>query len=138
MYRNPLRCSRSERRHILLIEDNRDSRESMRMLLTMLGHRVDVAADGEEGVRKALEVLPEIALIDIGLPRLCGYEVARRLRAALGGGVILIACTAYDHAEARRRVAESGFDAHLVKPMELKELLPWLERARPTESAVPC
>lgn len=113
-------------RHILLIEDNPDGRESLRMLLSYLGHRVDVAADGVEGVQKALMVHPDVALVDIGLPRLDGYQVARRIRRALGGSVVLIAYTAYDGADTERRVSEAGFDAHLVKPIELSELAPWL------------
>ncbi len=113
-------------RHILLIEDNRDGRESLRMLLTYLGHRVDVAADGVEGVQKALAIHPDLALVDIGLPRLDGYQVARRICAALGENVILIAYTAYDSPDTAVRVIEAGFDAHLVKPIELSELAPWL------------
>ena len=115
------------RRHILLVEDNRDGRESLRLLLSLLGHRVDVAADGIEGVVKAFRLRPDIALIDIGLPRLDGYQVARRIRTLLGQKIILIAYTAYDSADARERVAEAGFDAHLVKPIELRELAPWLD-----------
>lgn len=119
-------------RHILLIEDNPDGRESLRMLLSYLGHRVDVAADGVEGVRKALTLHPDIVLVDIGLPLMDGYQVARRIRAALGRNVLLIAYTAYDSADTEQRVAEAGFDAHLVKPIELSELTPWLggERQR--------
>ena len=121
-----LRCAASARRHILLIEDNADGRESLRMLLAYLGHRVDVAADGVEGVQKALVGHPDVALVDIGLPRLNGYEVARRIRAALGENVVLVAYTAYDSEDVKRRIIEAGFDAHLVKPIELSELSPWL------------
>ncbi|MGH7170828.1 MAG: response regulator [Gemmataceae bacterium] len=116
----------NRRRHVLLIEDNPDGRESLRMLLSFLGHQVDVAADGVEGVQKALARHPDVALVDIGLPRLDGYQVARRIRAALGQNVVLIAYTAYDDADTERRVIEAGFDAHLVKPIELRELAPWL------------
>jgi CheY-like chemotaxis protein len=109
------------------VEDNPDGRESLRLLLSILGHRVDVAADGVEGVTKAVLRQPDIALIDIGLPLLDGYQVARRIRALLGQRIILIAYTAYDSPEARERVVEAGFDAHLVKPIELRELAPWLD-----------
>jgi len=121
----------------LLIEDNPDGRESLRMLLTLLGHQVDAAADGVEGLRKALETQPEIAIIDIGLPRMNGLQVARRIRAALGRDIVLIACTAYDRADIGDRVIEAGFDAHLVKPIELSELDPWLD-GQPTDPLVFC
>ena len=125
-------------RRVLVVEDNPDGRESLRLLLLLLGHEVDTAADGAEGVEKALEVRPDVAIVDIGLPRLNGYEVARRIRAARGDTILLIACTAYDHPDARRRVMESGFDAHLVKPMEISELLPWLENGPRVESMAGC
>lgn len=114
------------RRHILIIEDNPDGRESLRMLLNLLGYRVDVAADGIEGVRKALAVHPDVAIVDIGLPYLNGYQVARRIRAALGSDVVLIAYTAYDQEETQRRVVDAGFDAHLVKPADFETLRPLL------------
>jgi CheY-like chemotaxis protein len=124
------RRSSGTRRRVLLIEDNPDGRESLRMLLSYLGHQVDVAADGEEGVQKALALLPDLALVDIGLPGMNGYEAARRIRAALGRNIVLIAYTAYDSEETERQVAEAGFDAHLVKPIELSELSPWLGEVR--------
>lgn len=127
MFCDVSRGSFRTRRHILLVEDNPDGRESLRLLLSMLGHRVDVAVDGVEGVTKALRLHPDLALIDIGLPRLDGYQVARRIRALLGRNIILIAYTAYDSLDDRERVAEAGFDAHLVKPVELRELAPWLD-----------
>ena len=70
-------------RDVLIVEDNPDGRESLRMLLELLGYRVEVAQDGYEGVEKALTHHPKVGLIDIGLPGLDGYEVARRLRSAL-------------------------------------------------------
>jgi CheY-like chemotaxis protein len=132
------RRSGGPRRRIVLIEDNPDGRESLRMLLTFMGHQVEVAADGEEGVRKILASMPDVALVDIGLPRIDGYEVAKRIRKTLGHTVILLAYTAYDGEDARRRVKEAGFDAHLIKPLDLNELTPWLEGVptpQPTTSA---
>ena len=126
MYSAHFRRSPNRRRHILLIEDNPDGRESLRLLLSFLGHQVDVAADGVEGVQKALACHPDVALVDIGLPLLDGYQVARRIRAALGHSVVLIAYTAYDGPDTEQRVAAAGFDAHLIKPIELSELVPWL------------
>ena len=69
-------------RHILIVEDGDDNRESLQELLESHGHRVDTAVDGEQGVERAIAGHPEVALVDIGLPRLDGYEVARRIRAA--------------------------------------------------------
>jgi CheY-like chemotaxis protein len=95
-------------------------------LVEILGHEVEGAADGVQGVEKALAWRPEVALIDIGLPRLDGYQVARELRAALGRDVFLIAHTAYDQPEDRRRAFAAGFDAYLVKPADPSELDHWL------------
>jgi CheY-like chemotaxis protein len=114
-------------RRILVVEDHADGREALRLLLTLFGHQVEVAADGVEGVQVGLQMRPEVALVDLNMPRLDGFGVARQLRAALGRDVLLIACTAYDHAEARRLVVQAGFDAHLVKPLNLDELLRWLQ-----------
>ncbi len=127
MLLNPFPRSENARsRHILVIEDNPDGRESLRMLLDCLGYHVDVASNGLEGLQKALATHPDVAIVDIGLPLLDGYQVARRIRAALGQNISLIAYTAYDGPETQRRVQEAGFDAHLVKPIELTELAPWL------------
>jgi len=137
MYHDQQRRAPDARRHILLIEDNPDGRESLRILLSMMGYRVDVAADGIEGVQTALAVHPDIAIVDIGLPQLDGYQVARRIRAAFGRRILLIAYTAYDEADTGRLVDEAGFDAHLVKPVELSELIPWLE-SEPIASPALC
>jgi two-component system CheB/CheR fusion protein len=109
-------------RHILVIEDNEDQREMLRTALEMDGHRVEVARDGLEGIGAALAAPPDVALVDIGLPGLDGFEVATRLRAALGRRVSLIALTGYGQAADRRRAEEAGFDAHLVKPVSHDEL----------------
>jgi CheY-like chemotaxis protein len=117
-----LRRGRSRCGRVLVIEDNPDARESLRLLLELMGYRADVAVDGAEGVERALDLCPEVALVDIGLPRLDGYEVARRLRAAFGRDIVLVACTAYGQPEDRLRALEAGFDIHLVKPMSMEEL----------------
>jgi PAS domain S-box-containing protein len=105
-------------RRILIVEDNDDARESLRLLLETLGHRVVAAADGQEGVTLAQLHQPEVALIDLGLPGLDGYEVARALRSTPAGKMItLVAVTGYGQAEDRQRSKEAGFDAHLVKPV---------------------
>jgi PAS domain S-box-containing protein len=105
-------------RTILVIEDNDDARESLRLLLESLGHRVLQAADGHQGVALALEHHPEVLLIDLGLPGLDGYEVARVVRAdPVGNSALIIAVTGYGQVEDRRRSMEAGFDAHLLKPV---------------------
>jgi CheY-like chemotaxis protein len=116
--------------HILIVEDHPDGRETLRILLELLGYEVAVAVDGPQGVQKALAEQPEVALIDIGLPNLDGYQVAEKLRARLGSKILLIACTAYGQPEDRRRALAAGFDAHLVKPLDLIELLDYLEKGR--------
>jgi signal transduction histidine kinase len=110
-------------RHLLIIEDNADARDALATLLRLLGHRVDVAADGLSGLALALSVRPEIGLIDLGLPKMDGYEVARRLRQELGNDVKLIALTGHSQPEDRQRSQEAGFNAHLIKPIELESLV---------------
>src|SRR4030095_3900381 len=105
--------------HILVVEDNRDGRESLRDLLEIWGHRVAVAESGPAGIEKAFSVRPEVALIDIGLPGLDGNEVARQIRSILDGDAIsLIAMTGYGQPEDRRRALQAGFDFYLVKPVD--------------------
>jgi CheY-like chemotaxis protein len=113
-------------RHILIVEDNPDGRETLQVLLGLMGHRPEAAADGAEGVALGLAIHPEVALIDIGLPRLDGYQVAQRLRAAFGEDILLVACTAYGGAADRQRAWDAGFDGYLVKPLDLDELARWL------------
>jgi len=125
----PLDARQSARR-ILLVEDNSDVREGLKTLLEEEGHEVRTAGDGIEGVELALAHQPEVALVDIGLPRLDGYAVARSLREALGPHVLLVALTGYGLPEDRRRALESGFDAHLTKPVTLSVILELLARDR--------
>jgi CheY-like chemotaxis protein len=115
---------------VLIAEDNADGRATFCTLLTLLGHHVDSAADGLQAVEKALASAPEVVFLDIGLPRLDGYQVAQQLHEALGPRVFLIACTAYGDPEYRERALAVGIDAYLVKPVDLAELDHWLEMAR--------
>jgi len=109
---------------VLLIEDNEDGREMMATMLAAHGFPVDTAADGLQGVAAALAGRPAAALVDIGLPGIDGYEVARRLRGDPATSHIrLIALTGYGLAEDKRRVMEAGFDQHLVKPVGMDQLL---------------
>ncbi len=106
-------------RRIMIVEDSHDSRDMLRFLLEHAGHEVHEAADGPSGVAAILEVRPDIALVDVGLPGLDGFEVARRVRAdAQGRHVRLVALTGYGLPEDHRRSQEAGFDAHLVKPVD--------------------
>jgi PAS domain S-box-containing protein len=117
-------------RHILIVEDNNDARESLRLLLESLGHRVLDANDGPSGLALALDHQPEVVLIDLGLPGLDGYEVARALRASPGGKTAtLIAVSGYGQAEDRRRSTEAGFNAHLVKPVSQSALSHLLQKS---------
>jgi CheY-like chemotaxis protein len=93
-------------------------------MLTACGFPIEHAADGLQGVEKALALRPDVALVDIGLPGIDGYEVARRLRKSeLTRAIKLIALTGYGLAEDQRRVMEAGFDLHLVKPVDINALL---------------
>ena len=107
---------------ILIVEDNPEGRETLRILLGLWGYQVEAAADGAEGVRKALAWRPDAAVVDLGLPLLDGFQVAREVRSCLGGGILLIALTARSRPEDRRRAAEAGFDAHMPKPADLDAL----------------
>jgi PAS domain S-box-containing protein len=108
---------------VLLIEDNDDARQSLRALLEHEGHRVAETADGTSGLDRDETMRPDIVLIDIGLPGLDGYEVARRIRARRGTDPILVAITGYGQADDQRRSLEAGFDAHLTKPVSLDQLI---------------
>ncbi|WLI90880.1 response regulator [Massilia sp. R2A-15] len=109
---------------VLLIEDNEDGREMMATMLDAYGYSVQQAADGVQGVQMAHAGAPDVALVDIGLPGIDGYEVARRLRGSdTTRHIRLIALTGYGLADDQRRVLEAGFDVHLVKPVDINHLL---------------
>ena len=109
-------------RRILLVEDNPDSRETLRTILRLWGHQVEVAEDGRSGVQKGLAWQPDIGILDIGLPILDGYQVAEQLRAILKDRIFLIALTGYSQPQDRQRAFTAGFDVHLTKPADLDEL----------------
>ncbi len=113
---------------VLVVEDNVESRELLIELLADRGHHVAAAADGPSGVALALAHRPAVALIDIGLPGLDGYGVAREVRAALGSSVYLVAMTGYGQPDDRRRATEAGFDMHLTKPVDIRALYQLLRR----------
>jgi CheY-like chemotaxis protein len=113
---------------VLLIEDNTDARDALRVLLELDGYDVEAAADGPQGLELARAKAPAVALIDIGLPGMDGYEVARKLRALPGPRAYLVALTGYSDPDDRRRAEEAGFDAHVVKPVDPDELTRLLAR----------
>jgi len=103
---------------VLVVEDNRDAADSLRLLLGLYGYEVAVAYSGHDGVQAAVQGRPDVVLCDIGLPGLDGYAVARRLRQNPSTAKArLIAVTAYGRDEDRRRSHEAGFERHLVKPV---------------------
>ena len=114
-------------RRVLIVEDNPHSRDSLRYLLERQGHHVDVAATGPEGVRVGVSRPHDAAVIDLGLPVLDGLRVARALRAAVGASITLIAYTADDDFARRAEAKAAGFDAYLVKPTGLHDLLHWFD-----------
>ncbi|MBX5483918.1 MAG: response regulator [Myxococcaceae bacterium] len=129
----------SDVRRVLICEDNADAREFLRELLELWGHVVQTAEDGITGAELALRGGFDLALVDIGLPGMNGYEVARRVReaeAARGTGerLVLVALTGYGQPEDRRVALESGFDEHRVKPLDAEELRGLL-RLPPSKSA---
>ena len=109
---------------VVLVEDNDDIRETTKELLTLLGHDVQAAANGEAGAELILRTEPDIALVDLGLPLLDGYGVAARVRSRLGPHQLkLVAMSGYGRESDRQRARDSGFDAHLVKPVALENLM---------------
>jgi CheY-like chemotaxis protein/anti-sigma regulatory factor (Ser/Thr protein kinase) len=114
-------AAQSARRRVLIIEDEPDARDALRLLLEMDGHDVELAADGSEGLSKLADWRPEVALVDVGLPGLDGYEVARRAR-SFGMAGRLVALTGYGQTRDRERARAAGFDLHLVKPVSYDDL----------------
>jgi len=119
---------------ILVVDDNHDSALSLAMMLSIMGHETRTAHDGESAVATAESFLPEVVLLDIGLPKLNGYEVAQRIReSAWGASMFLIAVTGWGQEEDRQRSSEVGLNVHMVKPVEpaaLERLLAELRRTQ--------
>ncbi|MDB5335093.1 MAG: sensor hybrid histidine kinase, partial [Planctomycetaceae bacterium] len=115
------------RQRVLVVDDNKDSAQTLAMMLKIMGNDVRTAHDGLEAIEKAQEYLPNVILLDLGMPKLNGYDVCRRIREqAWGAKMDIIALTGWGQAEDRQRTKEAGFDHHLVKPVDvarLKELL---------------
>ncbi len=103
---------------VMVVDDNRDSAISMSMIVEMLGHEVRTAFDGEEALVVAGAFHPALVLLDLGMPRMDGYEACRRMRLQPGGtDMTVVAVTAWGQAEVRRKTRLAGFDGHFVKPV---------------------
>jgi signal transduction histidine kinase/ActR/RegA family two-component response regulator len=122
--------SEVESLRVFVVEDQEDARSSLVALMEALGCTVESAADGRSGVAGILRALPDVAIVDIGLPLVDGYEVARRIRRALGPRIALVAMTGYGQAEDRARALGAGFDQHLTKPVDAAALKAVLDRVR--------
>ena len=120
---NPTPASRPVGLRIVVADDNRDAADTLARMLRILGHEVVTAYDGAQAVELAEASRPDLVLLDIGMPKLNGYEAARRIRSEpWGTSMVLIALTGWGQEEDRRRAAEAGFDDHLVKPVDFREL----------------
>ena len=109
---------------ILIVDDNRDGADSLTTMLRLQGHETRTAYDGEQGVAEAEAYRPEIVLLDIGLPKMNGYDVCRTIRARpWGKSILMLALTGWGQDDDRRKSSEAGFDRHLVKPVDPKLLI---------------
>jgi CheY-like chemotaxis protein len=127
-----------DRRCILVVDDNRDAASSLAMLLELDGHPVVTAHDGQTALAAADSHRPDVALLDIGLPIVDGYEVCRRIRQQpWGRTMILVALTGWGHDEDRARTRDAGFDAHLVKPVNYTDLIALLGAISARRPAAP-
>ena len=113
---------RGPARRVLVADDNPDTTEMMRVMLELSGHEVEVAGDGWSAAEKAKVFNPDIVILDIGMPRVDGYEAARQIREQLGGRVVLVALTGWGQDDDKRRSREAGFDHHLTKPPDPETL----------------
>ncbi|MFL5340760.1 MAG: PAS domain S-box protein [Gemmataceae bacterium] len=119
-------------RRVLVVDDNTDAALALGMLLRMLGHDVRTAPDGPAALEEVAEFRPEVAFLDIGMPGMSGYDLARQLRATPGGeSTFLVALTGWGQAEDRRYAHEAGFDEHLTKPADPAKLVELLHTTRP-------
>lgn len=116
---------------ILVVDDNKDSAETLSMLLELMGNEIRVAYDGEQALAMAKEVKPDVVLLDIGLPKLNGYDVARLIRQEpWGSNPILVAITGWGQSDDKHLSREAGFDHHLVKPVDHDQLLKLIQKRK--------
>jgi CheY-like chemotaxis protein len=108
---------------VLIADDNRDAADSLALLLQMEGHLVTVVHDGEAALRAIEDARPDVALLDVGMPALDGYEVAQRVRALLKDSIVLIAITGWGQQSDKDRARAAGFEHHLTKPFDPSVLM---------------
>ena len=122
-------ATRRVSRRILVVDDNVDSASTLATLLELSGNQVDVAHDGLEALEAANRIRPDVVLLDLGMPRLNGYDACRRIRQeSWSANTVVIALTGWGQDEDRRKTGEAGFNAHVVKPVTLPMLEKlWLE-----------
>jgi len=118
-------------RRIAIVEDNKDVRDLLRLKLSRLGHTVVDARDGLEGLRIVLAERPDLALVDLGLPGIDGFQLAKEVREQLGDDVILVAVSGFGQPDDKRRAIEAGFDEHLTKPADVHDIENLLMRLPP-------
>jgi len=118
-------------KRVLVVDDNADAADSLAMLLQVRGDEVRIAYDGEEALVAEEDFRPGIVLLDIGMPKLSGYDVARRLRELRGNALFIVAITGWGQEEDRQRAREAGFDHHFTKPVDYAALLEVIDQARP-------
>lgn len=123
-------------RRIVVVEDNADVRDLLRLKLKRLGHEVDAVADGMAGVDAIVAQKPDLALVDIGLPGIDGYEVATRVRESIGHGVVLVAVSGFGQPEDKRKALDAGFDEHITKPADVRDIENLLSRLPPRAGGV--
>jgi CheY-like chemotaxis protein len=115
-------------RRVLIVDDNRDGAASLAKVLALSGHATCTAHDGEEAVDVANRFRPDVVLLDLGLPKLNGYEACRRIREQpWGKDVMLVAVTGWGQETYRQRSSEAGFDRHVVKPVDSETLVTLLQ-----------
>ncbi len=125
-------------RRVLVVDDNRDSVETLSTLLRMKGHDARVAADGEQAISVADEYHPHVVILDLSLPGLDGYEVAEALRnRSYRADMVLVALTGWSGQDVRNKAAEAGFDFHLLKPVDWEALQQVLEAAPAAPQTAP-
>lgn len=122
-------------RRVVVIEDNSDIRSLLQLKLRRLGHDVEAVGDGERGIERIEHLSPHLAIVDIGLPGVDGYEVAQRVRQSLGNRIFLVALSGFGMPEDKKRALDAGFDEHITKPADFNDLEELLARVPDYESA---